>query len=229
MTGEPFNPSSDAFEHIYRSVGADLERVPWALLTPHPELVAWLERHLSTGRAAEDRALVVGCGLGDDAEELARRTYAVTAFDLSPTAIAACARRFPTSRVTYTVADLLSLSPSWARAFDLVVEVNTIQSLPPEQHAAGMAAIAGTVADNGTVFVRCSGRFDQEPTQRRPWPLSRAELQAYVDAGLEQTSLAESWTGTGNSQFVATYRRTTPPERAEPLGRERDTPIRTGV
>lgn len=209
MTSEPFDASRDDFEHIYRAVGADLERVPWARLTPHPELVSWLRGRPAGSSATEDRALVIGCGLGDDAEELARRSYAVTAFDVSPTAIASCVRRFPTSPVTYTVADLLSLPRHWARAFDLVVEVNTIQSLPPEQRAVAVAAIAGTVAENGTVFVRCSGRLDEDPTPRRPWPLSRAELREFVDAGLEQTSFAESWTATGNRQFVATYRRPT--------------------
>jgi hypothetical protein len=53
------------FEEIYASAGADLEAVPWASLAPHRELVAWLDE---VPRLRGRDALVVGCGLGDDAE-----------------------------------------------------------------------------------------------------------------------------------------------------------------
>ena len=82
-------------------------------------------RHADGGEA-----LVIGCGLGDDAEELARRGYAVTAFDISPTAIARCRERFPQSPVHYRVADVPRLPGEWQGRFGLAVEINTIQSLP---------------------------------------------------------------------------------------------------
>jgi protein-L-isoaspartate O-methyltransferase len=43
------------------------------------------------------RALVVGCGLGYDAEFLARLGYAVTGFDVAPTAIERAVRENPGS------------------------------------------------------------------------------------------------------------------------------------
>jgi len=42
--------------------------VPWAALEPRPALLEWLDRDPPVHGAA---ALVVACGLGDDAEELA--------------------------------------------------------------------------------------------------------------------------------------------------------------
>jgi hypothetical protein len=67
---------------------------------PNPSLVVWLGAHAVSGRS-----LKVGAGLGDDAEELARRGLAVTAFDVAPTAIERARRRFPESGVDYVVAD----------------------------------------------------------------------------------------------------------------------------
>jgi 2-polyprenyl-3-methyl-5-hydroxy-6-metoxy-1,4-benzoquinol methylase len=119
------------FEQVYACAVDQPERIPWARLAPRPELIRWLDRHPP---AAGTRALVVACGLGDDAEELARRGCAVEAFDLSPSAIAAARRRFPASAVRYRVADLFALPAGWARRFAIVVEVLTVQSLAPEAH-----------------------------------------------------------------------------------------------
>ena len=83
------------FETLYQQAGGDPSAVSWADLTPNPNLVAWLDREKVEGNGR--RALKVGCGLGDDAEELARRGFLVTAFDVSPTAIEWCYTRFPTT------------------------------------------------------------------------------------------------------------------------------------
>ena len=72
--------------------------------------------------AAGTVALVVACGLGDDAEELARRGCVVEAFDVLPTAIEIAYRSFPNSSVTYRVADLFELPLSWRERFELIAE-----------------------------------------------------------------------------------------------------------
>jgi SAM-dependent methyltransferase len=174
------------FDEIYARAGSDFAAVPWAELVAHPALVAWLDRQPAQhGRLA----LVVGCGLGDDAEELARRGLRVTAFDVSPTAIDWCRRRFPASSVEYEVADLFALPDAWRDAFDLVVEIRTLQSLPPSQRDAAVKAIAATVRHGARVFVRCLARADDDPLGTRPWPVSRRELAAFVDAGLTEVEL----------------------------------------
>ena len=179
------SPGDDRFfEQLYRDVGEAYERVPWAALEPRPALIEWLDRDPPARGAA---ALVVACGLGDDAEELARRGCAVDAFDYAPTAIAEARRRFPHSVVDYRVADLLALPRAWDRRFARVVEVQTIQSIPPADHRAAVAAIAATVAPGGKLFVRAAMRGEHDPAPHRPWPLKWSELEWFVDEGLTLT------------------------------------------
>jgi SAM-dependent methyltransferase len=159
-------------------------------------------------RVAGRSALIVGCGLGDDAEEAARRGYLVTAFDLSPTAIQDCRDRFPGSAVDYQVADLFHLPARWNLAFGLVVEIRTLQSLPLAQRADAAAAIAATVRPGGWLFVHCLGRDDDEPTIGRPRPVSRRELRAFRDAGLRQAEFRDQPAGPGQSRsFTVSYTR----------------------
>lgn len=182
--------STDSFEDLYASVGGDLDQVPWARLGPHPTLVEWLDRR---DVAPGSRALVIACGLGDDAEELSRRGCEVTAFDLSETAISWCRRRFPDSSVDYRVADLLELPADWARRYDIVVEINTVQSIPLDLRDRTVRAIADTVAPGGALFVRCHARADDEPVDARPWPVSRRELAVLEQEGLREVEFAEDF------------------------------------
>jgi SAM-dependent methyltransferase len=197
------------FEEIYRQAGDDLGAIPWASLTPHPALLAWIELQPD---ARERDALVVGCGLGDDAEALSDRGYRVSAFDIAPTAIARCRRRFPDSRVQYRVADLFALPEAWRGRFDLVVEIRTLQSLAPEQRPAAAAAIASTVRPGGLVWVRCLGRQDAEAFTRRPWPVSRSELHGLQAAGLRELEFHEELPAAGRGRFfTAVYGRDVQP------------------
>src|SRR6266498_2097846 len=95
------------FEPLYRAAGGDAEKVPWADLSPNRWLVEWLDRQSLSPKGAA--AVVVGCGLGDDAEELSERGYEVVGFDVSPTAIEWARERFPDTAVQYRVADLFDL------------------------------------------------------------------------------------------------------------------------
>jgi uncharacterized protein YndB with AHSA1/START domain len=169
------------FEELYARSADDPERIPWARLAPRPELIKWLDRHPP---APGTPALVVASGLGDDAEELARRGCDVDAFDLSRSAIETARRRFPTSSVRYRVADLFALPADWAGRFAIVVESLTVQSLPPEAHEEAIAAITRLVAPGGHLLVRTAIRADDEPDAGRPWPLRQAELRWFEADGL---------------------------------------------
>lgn len=213
------------FEQIYARAGSDLGSIPWASLTVNPSLVAWLDDQPPPPVAT---ALVIGCGLGDDAEELARRGYRVTAFDLSASAIELCHKRFPASPVDYVVADLFALPDSWIGSFGLVVEIRTLQSLPPSRRPEAAGAVAGTVEPGGQVFVRCAGRDPQDPLTSRPWPLTRTELEAFTRAGLIETQFSDEPPGSGRFRtFTAVYRRPgaelgpTTPAITPPPSRER--------
>lgn len=187
----PHTPPNDAdarlFDEMYAaSRGADVRSLPWAHGKPHPFLSEWL-----AGRDAppegRNRALVVASGLGDDAEALAAHGWQVTAFDASASAIAWTRERFPGSPVDYHVADLFSLPPAWVGAFDLVVEVHTIQALPPTRRQETIARIASTVAPGGELFVVTFLRDARALLGGRPWPLTNREIASIARHGLDET------------------------------------------
>jgi SAM-dependent methyltransferase len=185
---QPTDPDARLFDEMYAaSRGADVRALPWAHGKPHPFLSQWLER---TGPPPDgrNRALVVATGLGDDAEALAARGWRVTAFDASAHAIDWARERFPESPVDYRVADLFALPPDWAGAFDLVVEVHTIQALPPTRRQQVIERIAGTVAPGGTLFVVTFLRDPHAPATGRPWPLTKRELASIGRDGLTEVA-----------------------------------------
>lgn len=189
---------------MYAAAGEDLAALPWASLKPFPLLVEWLDR---AGAGTSGRALVVGTGLGDDAEELARRGFDVTAFDFSPTAIERARERFPQSAVDYRVADLLDLPEEWRGRFALVVEIRTLQSLPIGDRRAAAVAIAGTVAPGGLLWLFALGRESHQRGETRPWPVTEEELAVLEAAGLKWESRREDLLDADLYDVVGTLRR----------------------
>ena len=170
------------FEAIYAGAEAGAAKPPWDYGAPRPQLVEWVEARDLAGGGRE--ALVVGCGYGADAELLEGLGFRTTGFDFAPTAIAAARRKYPASAVTYVVADVLDLPREWQRRFDLVVESLTVQSMPPEQHAAAAHNIADLVAPGGTLLVLATTRDEGSEVKGPPWPLTRAELEEFASGGL---------------------------------------------
>jgi SAM-dependent methyltransferase len=167
------------FEKLYKEADAGVSVVPWADGEPNPHLRSWAAERLEPGTGRT--ALVVGCGLGYDAEFLAGLGFTVTAFDVAPSAVAAARRQNPDSLVTYVTADLLSLPEAWAGAFDLVVEAYTVQPLYGPTRAAAIAALPIPVAPGGTLLVIARATNEEDPFRDpalMPWPLTRAELDA---------------------------------------------------
>jgi SAM-dependent methyltransferase len=172
------------FEALYAEAAGETAAIPWADLRANVHLVEWLDREAFSGAAR--RALVAGCGLGDDAELLRERGFDVTAFDVSPTAVAWCRRRFPNSSVRYETADLLEVPAPWRRVFDLVVEIYTLQVLPAELRPAAMTALADCVRPGGRLLVVCRGRGPGDDPGQMPWKLLAEELSAVERAGLSR-------------------------------------------
>ena len=173
------------FEELYAQVESSGHSVvPWADGGANPNLVDWLDREQLDG--AGKSALVVGCGLGDDAEELRRRGFEVTAFDVSPSAVSQAAKRFPESAVEYLVADLFEAPPEWTRSFDLVHESYTLQVLPRGLRARAVGQLAGFVAPDGILLMIARARDAADELGEMPWPLTRTELEAARRFGLER-------------------------------------------
>lgn len=175
------------FEAIYAGAEAGAAKPPWDYGAPRPQLVEWAEARDLAGGGRE--ALVVGCGYGADAEFLALLGFRTTGFDFAPSAIAAARRKYPASKVSYFVADVLDLPREWQRRFDLVVESLTVQSMPPEQHAEASQSIAALVAPAGTLLVLATTRDEGSEVKGPPWPLTRAELEEFASGDLTLRSV----------------------------------------
>ena len=180
------DPAVGWFEPLYTAARGGEGEIPWDRGEAHPLLVGWTAARRLRGDGR--RALVVGAGLGFDAEHVASLGFATTAFDIAPTAVAMARERHPGSAVEYRVADLLELPAAWERAFDLVVEVMTVQALPEELRAPAIAAVAATVAPGGELLVIGAIR-DGAPAPGPPWPLTRADVQAFGADGLEADAI----------------------------------------
>ena len=170
------------FERLYAQARDGEAIVPWARGEPNPLLLEWTRARVIEGRG--QRALVVGSGLGDDAEHVASLGFDTVAFDVAPTAIALVRRRFPDSPVRYTTADLLDPPADWSSAFDFVLECINVQALPVPLHAKAIAGIAGMVAPGGTLLVISGAREPEESVAGPPWPLTRAEIDAFAGGRL---------------------------------------------
>jgi len=175
------------FEALY--AGGDVSKIPWADQKVNPNFEEWLAKNGLQGQGK--RALKVGCGLGDDAERLAELGFEVTAFDVSPTAIDWCRKRFPESKVRYLVHDLFNPPQEWKRAFDFVLESYTLQVLPPDLWKRAIQCITGFVSPGGTLLVITRGRKPEESKGEMPWPLIRAELEGFKAKGLKEVSFEE--------------------------------------
>ena len=162
--------------------------VPWDDRVANPHLVRWLDRRTERARPGS-AALDVGCGTGDNAAELARRGPEVTAFDVSEAAIAVARTRFGDRKIRFVAADILALPADWQAAFALVVEVYTLQVLPPAPRTQAARALAAAVAPGGTLVVVARGREPDEPEGQMPWPLLRREAEAIAAHGLRLVEL----------------------------------------
>ena len=183
------------FEALYKEAAGDNEVIPWADLEPNRYFQRWAEENGVKGNG--ERALVVGCGLGDDAAYLDDLGFDVTAFDISPTAIEWAKKLYADRNIKFEVMDLFEPFRGWtcgqagslrSGGFDFVLEIYTIQPLPIEMRQKTMDAIAAFVAPGGRLVVVTRGRGDDEEVDELPWPISRRELAWFQDAGLEEKS-----------------------------------------
>ena len=173
------------FEELYQEEEQGAKVVPWADRGPSPNLLEFP----GAGKAA----MVVGCGLGDDAEQIAAWGFETTAFDIAETAIRACKRRFPASAVRYETGDLFKPAAEWVGHFDLVLESNTVQALPREIRAEAIRGVAAFVKKGGMILLIARGQDEGEPEGQMPWPLTRRELDLFRELGLREESFEDYW------------------------------------
>ena len=176
------------FEQLYAAGESGHTTMPFDRIEPHPLLVDWAENCQLAGPGR--RAIVVGCGLGADAEYISGRGFSTVAFDISETAIRVARRRHSASTVDYQVADLLNPPSQWKRAFDLVIEIITVQALPdPPRHQA-IANVSRLVGAAGTLLVVADAADDNyASSELPPWPLNEDEIEDFASDCLTLDSI----------------------------------------
>jgi hypothetical protein len=178
------------FEELYVAAEAGEAEVPWTREEPNPRFVSWAEERGLDG--AGKSALVVGSGLGMDAEYVSRLGFDTTAFDIAPTAIRMSQQHFRESKVQYLVADLLDPPREWRLAFDFVLESITVQALPPRLHAEATRRVTEFVAPGGTLLVLSAAGDEGDEPDGPPWPLTRVEVEAFAaGTGLETVRIEQ--------------------------------------
>lgn len=192
------------FEEFYKANFLKDQCIPWAKMRPNEHLQEYLQNNLPQGKA-----LVVGCGLGDDAIALSEAGFDVTAIDVSESAIAWCEERFEGYGVEFKVQDIFELPPEMIGKYDFVFESLTIQSLPLIFRDKVITAIASLLSPEGRLLVVANGKNAGEKYQGPPWPLEVNEVKLFTNKNmreLEFSILAET-SGLSTLKFKALYQK----------------------
>ncbi|MDB4835414.1 class I SAM-dependent methyltransferase [Cyclobacteriaceae bacterium] len=189
QTKNNFNINEDQptewFEKLYASSNNEGEGVPWANMSTHPIFKNWLNKNELNGNSKS--ALVVGCGMGDDALELEQLGFQVTAFDVAQSAIDLCKKRFPHSSVDFVQADLLAGIPEWKNKFDFILEIYTIQALPPKYENTLVQNLSSFLAPKGELMLITEVQFATRNFEvGPPWLLNPSYIGAFENLGLSK-------------------------------------------
>lgn len=175
---------NDWFEVLYAGTNPEGKGVPWANMDTHPIFKKWLNDHRLIGQ--NKKALVVGCGMGDDALTLENLGFEVTAFDVAQSAINLCKSRFPDSSINFVEADLIAGIPEWNNKFDFVLEIFTIQALPPKYEAQLIKNLSNLVTKGGELMVITELRNEPRDFEvGPPWLLNGDYIDVFKANGMK--------------------------------------------
>jgi len=196
--------SSKFFEDIYKQSSGDKEKIPWANMQADSFLTEYLEMHLGEGKA-----IVIGCGLGDDALALEEAGFDVTAIDISETAIKWCQERYDYTNINFFVQDIFNLPADMLEQYDFIFESRTIQSLPLIHRDKIISCISSLMAPKAKALVIANGKQEGEKFEGPPWPLEYNELRLFENYGCKELefSIFESEDKTSKLKFRALYQK----------------------
>ena len=108
-----------------------------------------------------------------------------------PSAVELARDRHPGSAVDYRVADLLDLPADLVGAFDLVVDVFTVQALPRPLRDGAVDGIRSLLAPGGELLaVQFVHEDDAPEDDGPPWLVTRAEMESFADDEVALVSLS---------------------------------------
>jgi hypothetical protein len=87
-----------------------------------------------------------------------------------------------------------------------VLESITVQALPPPYHAEATARVTELVAPGGTLLVLSAAREPDDEPDGPPWPLTRAEVEAFAGAGELETVRIEDVHDPSDESFPHRWR-----------------------
>lgn len=196
--------ASENFENFYKQNENSHENIPWARQDVNP----YLQTYLKEKRDFKGKALVIGCGLGDDANALAQAGYDIVAIDISQTALKIAEKRFPDAGIVFKKQDIFFMPDKYFEYFDFVFEAQTIQSLPRKFRSKMIKAIAQSVAQNGELLVVAHKK--QLSNDGPPWPLTSKEIDEFKEHSLKElsTELVIEKSKVSNTRFRYLYKKT---------------------
>ena len=200
---EAHHKASEWFDVLYDENKETQENIPWARHDVNPLLQSYLaEEHTHSGKA-----LVIGCGLGDDARALENAGYEVLAIDVSQTALNLAKEKFPDSKIIFEKQDIFDMPEKYEHYFDFVFEAFTIQSLPVEFREKMVKAVAKTVKKDGKLLLVAHKR--EADFDGPPWPLEHHEVELFKEEGLTELShdIHTEGSKVSNTRFRVLYQR----------------------
>ena len=176
------NKASAWFDDLYKKHENEHHNIPWARQEVNPLLKTYLDEDLEH----KGKALVIGCGLGDDAYALSNAGYDVLAIDVSQTALDLAQTRFKDSAILFEKQDIFDMQDKYFEYFDFVFEAFTIQSLPVEFREKMISSVVDTVSPNGSLLV--VAHKHEIDRQGPPWPLKIEDIKLFRIHGMEELS-----------------------------------------
>lgn len=161
-----------------------LEATPWDLGEVAPPFVDAFER----GLVPPGRLAIPGAGLGHEAVFFARRGFAVTAFDIAPSACRALEERSRALGLTIDVVcgDVFAASSRYDGAFDAVLEQTFFCAILPERRADYVRLVQRLLKPNGLLF---GVFFDIDDEDGPPFGTDSEELRRLFEPAFDLVTL----------------------------------------
>jgi 2-polyprenyl-3-methyl-5-hydroxy-6-metoxy-1,4-benzoquinol methylase len=198
------NKASEWFNEVYEKHKENHHNIPWARKAVNPLLQTYLDDRMQTHKG---KALVVGCGLGDDAHALEVAGYDVVAIDVSQAALDIARERSIDSGIIYEKQDIFDMPQKYDGYFDFVFEALTIQSLPVKFREKMIEAVAKTLAPGGKLLVVAHQK--QREFDGPPWPLTKEQIDMFKNHDLKELEfdIHTEESNISNSRFRVLYQK----------------------